>query len=283
MKSRNSVFALLLAFAFLWMGGCANIFEEMSEKDTDEAILYDAKKLIAEGKWDSGLTKISELSTDYQAKRDVKMLEASAYAGKCGLEPIQLAEDLENGTGGRLFEMLFTAMAGSTATNISDCITAETIVKSISTDANLRTASENLFMSFLALVKIGAILAFYGDDDPLDSTLDPSFTPCDPLAGKTELADADADEIVTGLAIFLTSIQGISNVSGLPTDDLQQVCTDLEAQDPGLNFCTKTDTASVTEPNRVAVRGLIEEDQAVGLGICALGTVACVVACVPGP
>lgn len=258
----------LLFLCVFILTGCPNVFKEMSPKDSDKALYYQAKMYIDSRDYTSAITTLNLLSNTYLARREVQGTLAGAYAGRCGLEMLTMINNMNNGTGGRLFQILFNAMARSTASKIADCVSAENVLKALG-DQNNRTAEENLWMTFISLAKIGAVLNFDGDTN-VDGTLDAAFDQC----SNVYLSQAHANEIVTALSQFILSLTAAgSTIAGSQLTALNTICTSLNAGAP--NICATTSTSNVTAAMRTAIRGVIGENQSVGLGKCVGDALTC--------
>lgn len=261
-----------MILAFLVLAGCArgtNFFKEMSDKTSDSAIYYDANKALETGAWTTAITAVGMLSTTWQAKRDVQVLLASAYAGRCGLDVLTMASNLASPAGGSsLFQVLFTAMNGATASSLADCVTAEQKLKTIWGSASPSASNpvkENVLMAFIALAKIGAVLNADGDVAPKDNTLDwtrlaaSTNHPCDNGGGgDTALPAADASQIVTGFALMIQGFTAAGSTGSGSLATFMALCTSNAAL-LASGICTATDVASVTGAHRLAIRALLEE------------------------
>jgi hypothetical protein len=257
-----------ISFGILLMTGCANVLTEMSDKDSDKAKLFDARAAIDKGSWTTALTKISEMSTTFQTQRDSQVLKASAYAGRCGLDILQMITNISGNASTNLFSVLMKGMAGSTATNVADCIAAENVLKSISTMPST-DKKENLLMALTSLTKIGAILAQRGDanvDGVLDWSRSGTF-PCDATTGTTALPVADVNEIGTGFVLFLVSMGAFGTSGASSLDALTAFCTSVPAGAPA-SLCSMTDTSAFNGVSRNYIRRLVEQTTGVGLSIC---------------
>lgn len=283
---RSLTSAIVWIFVGLISGSCANVFNEMAQKETEAAKLYQVRKLVSSGQWSSAITTIGTLSTATQAQRDVKVLLASAYAGTCGLDVLNLIKNLQSGSSGRLFVMLFGALRGATASSVSYCFLAESTLKSISEDATLRTSSENLLMAFLSFAKIGAIIAAKGDTNA-DGVLDGTYNPCTnaaDLASSGNSNNIDVNNIVTAVALLTTSLAGLSGSWTTSLSSLNTFCTAIAAAAGGENVCGMVNVASVEASSnktsiRQAFRALLVEGTSVGLGIGAACSTAFDAAC----
>lgn len=277
-KNKLAITCSVWAMCFFTLG-CAknfNLFTEMSDKTTDEAIYYDAKVAVSKGNWTTAITKISRLTAGYQAHREVQVLLASAYVGRCGLDVLALADSLQNAGTNSFFGLLFTAFSGATATNVADCETAETTLKNVWGTPNPSSGNpvnENVLMAFIGLAKIGAILNADGDLDKnnvVDWTIATTNHPCDNSgAGDTALPVADVNQIITGFALAMQSLiaAGSTTPSLLAAAVTACQASSLSGQALGA-VCTATTTTGIAGTDRQNMRALIEEDVSkVGLAI----------------
>jgi hypothetical protein len=255
---------VVIFFAFFTLS-CANLFYDLSPKDTDKAKLFQAKLELDQSQWDDAITIIASMSATYQAKREVQVLKASAYAGRCGIDMLNLINSISNGTGTeKLFGTLMIAMHDATLSSVTDCITAETTLNAIGAAA-ARTVDENLLMTFVEFGKIGAILHIKADLDD-DDVVDAGFDACD----NNDLPRLDLDlpndyatatQLVVALSTAVTSLQASgSTIAQSDLADLTAVCN----PGGGSNICTATTAASVTDPMRMTMRAIVNANE-VGL------------------
>ncbi len=265
--------SLFVLSSFLLIG-CENIFAPMSSADTNEALLYSARMHTDRGEWTEALEDFDQMTADYLAQREVKVFHASVYAGRCGLDFIQLLTRLEQLSTQKLFEFLFQSYPGGTAQKQADCVSAEALLKEIGGTA-ARNRDENFLMAMLSLVKIGVVLNKAADAD-LDGVVDATFDPC----ASDALTDDDAKEVGTGLVIFANSLSQTGQSSAV-ADAFQGVC-DLfgtSESDPFIayKFCDKENVADITTAEQVlGIRTFVKDGAAIGLG--AILTPACTTA-----
>lgn len=255
---------------------CANVFQEMADKESDKAKLYSARLKLDKSDWGGAIDLLNSLSTTFQARRDVKALLASAYAGRCGLDFIDLSDKIQNAGATSFFPILLTAFRGKTSTNLADCLLAETTLNSIGATPSARDANENLLMAFVAMAKIGVILAERADGDA-DGVVDATFRPChtDGTTGTTQLPNGpalpynDATELVTGLSQFMLNLAavGSGDAGGSTFDEIQAFC-DLLADPPfSVDICSTTDRTAVTATQRRAIRAALSDNSGFGFSI----------------
>lgn len=266
--------ALLCVAVMLGNLSCSqNVLEIFADKNTNEAFLVNAKKLMNDSDFDGALEQIALMTDEFEATRSVVYLKASAYAGRCGLRFLPLVEALGNLGTSRLFPVLLSAFrSGLTVSSIDDCRTAEDLVESIGA-ISTRTADENLLLLTISFAKMGVIMSYYGDNDQ-DGTVDGGFDVCADGAGArtfgADISDADIREFGTGLTLAIANITALTGTIDLGTSSLTAIadaCADLAAIPPAgtYDFCSVTNPASFTTEHLQAIRSLLKEDSVVGL------------------
>ena len=284
MKIKIAKFSFLITL--LLTTSCSNILDEFAKKDTDEALLYEAYKNMNSGLWDLAIGNFEDMSADYLTKREVKIQYAKAYAGRCGLDLLQLFEDLSsNLSTGRLYVLLMTALSGATVTEADDCAQAESIMLSISQLASSRTGEENTTLAFISFAKMGAIFSAFADETTPDGTTDADFNGCSNTVSPG-ISESYVREIGIGLAIASTSLTEAINSGGLSgADELtiaNQTCTALATLGSQYDFCDETDPDNLTADQVKAIRWTMVDNQVLGLGgatSCDLSGVNCPVVC----
>ncbi|CAN5452955.1 hypothetical protein BH10BDE1_BH10BDE1_07240 [soil metagenome] len=271
--SLSLVTSILFVGTGVGLSGCSqNAFLESAKKDTDAALLFEAKKLMNKSNWSDAITLIAKMSTAGRDDRGTKAVLASAYAGKCGLNLIRLADKISNSASQNFFSVLMSGLPGSTAASVADCVSAENTLRSISDVAAERTADENVMLAFIGFAKIGAILTTYADTNG-DGTPDPGFDSCN----TAMLPDAMLREVGTGvtLAVSALAAAGGSIGAGL-SDAVTNACANLATADPAYDFCTVTTAASFSVDQTKALGGLVKSTDNPGIGTCAGSISACV-------
>ncbi|MEQ1875016.1 MAG: hypothetical protein ABL958_00125 [Bdellovibrionia bacterium] len=272
-----------IAFLSLALLSCANLFSELSEKDSDKAKLYDAKRLLDQSQWSDAITKLNSLSSTYAVRRDVRALLASAYAGRCGIDMLNLINAITNASPSeKIFVTLLKTMTDATLTSIDDCALAESTINAIGVTGD-RTVDENLLMTFVEFGKIGAILNLRGDlddDNNFDSAAgDAGFDPCDnaDIPRLDAVGDqASASQLVASFAILITSLQASgSTIAQTELGELTAIC----AQGGGANdICNVTDASAVTDDQRKTIRAIVTANE-VGLSIINADTATVLLGC----
>jgi hypothetical protein len=250
-----------------------NAFLESAKRDTDAALLFEAKKQMNGSQWTAAIDTLLRMSPTGRAERSAKTALASAYAGRCGLNLIRLADQLSNSSGSSgLFALFMTTMQSATTSSIADCVEAEEVLRSISADPASRSVDENLMLSFVEFSKMGAILSTYADTND-DGTADPSFDACD----TGDIPEAMVRQFGTGMTLAIEGLNasGSSLGSALATA-VSGACAALAGVDPAYDFCSITDPADFTADQVKALSGLIHSQDDPGLGTCTNPLAACV-------
>ncbi len=260
-------------FVGLAISGCSqNAFQESAKRDTDPALLFEAQKQMNTSNWADAITLIGRMSAAGQADRGTKVILASAYAGKCGLNLIRLADRITNASSQNFFAILLGGLQQASVASVADCLTAESTLRSISDVAGNRTADENVMLAFIGFAKVGAILAAYADTND-DGTPDPTFDSCN----TAMLPDAMLREVGTGVTLAVSSLAASGGSIGSSLSDaVTNACADLATVDPSFDFCAITAAADFTVDQRKALGGLVKSSDNPGLGTCVGGITSCV-------
>ncbi len=266
------LFLCILAFS-----GCLNILAEVAKKDSDEAIYKAALIAMDSRDYAAAITDFQKLSTTFIGQRSVTVNYASAFAGRCGLDLLLLVDSIKTNASANLFITLMKNFKGATTTNISDCLQAETLIRSINNSAASRNVDENLLMVFVSFAKIGAILATYADTNA-DGTPDAGFDSCN----TTQFPNAKAREVASAINLIVDSLSGpgVPTLLGAATTSLTSICTTLAGISATYAFCganpAVTDPTAYTANQIKALNGVIKTTDFPGLGTCNNTTVNCI-------
>ena len=247
-------------FPLLLVSCSTNFFDEIADKDTPEAVYFQAKQEINSRNYTAAITLLETLDPAYLAVRERNAVYASAYSGRCGLEFLTLLTNLQNGGASTIFSLLMSGFPGATLTeNAADCNQSQSILTTVG-DEDARNGDENLLMAFTSLSEIGTILSALADTDD-DGVADATFDQCD--AG--DLPEAQVRQVGASIATAILSLAAIG--TGY-IDDATSDVTALCALDPNLAvFCTSTDPAVFTAPQVQALRYAIGSSD-VGINSC---------------
>ena len=238
--------------------GCNNLFTDMSNKTSDQAIMDNATNLINAQLYTDAIAELGLMSTAGQASAQGKILFATANAGAGGLNLINLSNTLSgSGNPSTLFLTLLKAFAGNNQNSFNYQIAAEGYIMSIAPAAANRTNDENLFMVFVELAKLGTLMAFTAD--PLGTgTVDATFTT------SCSLTQAEADQVVTALAIIMDSMTALGTnalSSSLPSNF-------TTCSGPLGLLCGLTTVASVAAvPDAEQIGKTLVGESALGIGL----------------
>lgn len=248
-----------------------NILENFADKNTNAALFYDAQELINEGDYQAAITKIELMTEDYQARREIKNLKASAYGGLCGINFLSFVQALGS-MSGNLFPFLMATYRTGTLNQADACTEAENLIESHGVVAN-RTIDESVFMMVVGFSKVGNILGHYVDTND-DGTPDAGYNVC-ANAVATDISTAYAREIGSGITLALEALTAIAsqvNLGSGSATSMQGVCGDLSGA--GLDFCSVTDPAAFSATEIRGIRSMLKEDSAVGLGANCTGDIS---------
>lgn len=131
---------------------CDNVFDEVAKKDTEQAVYYEAKLALNERDYTSAISLLQSLGPTFLAQRDVSLVYASAFSGRCGMEFVSLVDSLSNMGASNLFLFLMQTYTGAVDQNIADCLASEAILNGFG-DYTQRIADENVLMGFSSLQK----------------------------------------------------------------------------------------------------------------------------------
>lgn len=271
---RMGALFLLVSGAPLLVSCNRNMFSELALRETDSALLFEAKKRMDSSKWTEAIDTIAKMSAGAQARREAKVTLASAYAGRCGLNLVRFANSLSGsggGTGG-LFLLFMNTLRGAEQAQAEDCKHAEETLRSIDTLPANRTVDENLMLTFISFSKMGAILSAFADTDH-DGTPDTGFDACD----RGQFPELAVREFGTGLTLAIEGLQGSgSSVGASLATAVTAACSTLAGINPDYDFCAITDPVDFTADQVKALSGLIHSQDAPGLRTCASDLAHCV-------
>lgn len=262
----NKLFFLFSVLFFC--ASCRNVLQDTAKATTDDAIFYEAKLSLNDRDYTTALALIDSLSPTFLAQRDVSLVRASAYSGRCGMEFVSFVNSLSELGSNNLFLFLMQTYTGATATHVADCIAAEGILNGFG-DYTQRIADENVLMGFSSLTKVGSIIAQRADLD-LDDATDASFDHCD----NTMFPEVDVRQVGSGIANAILSITAVA--SSISSGTLAQIAA-FCAADASLNaICTNTDPTAYTALEVRALRQLVGSAD-LGIGACTnFADLACV-------
>jgi hypothetical protein len=265
-KPRVSNFTLSWLWIILvpWIMGvssCPNALSEFADKKSDDALLFDARTSIDKRDWTSAITSINSMTSSGLAKHDTKIALASAYAGRCGLDLILLADAVSSQISStKIWPILMKFMNGVSST--ADCKTAEATALTVASAD--RTSDDNVFLAFVEFAKMGAVLAVSGANS--SGSISGSFNSCTNNAAN--ILDADVGELGTGLTITVSALNAAgSTIGGTTISTVSSLCTTIDGLTGTPGFCNKTTAAQFSANELLAIRALIKSNE-LGFNTC---------------
>lgn len=260
---RMPVFAktTLMALSLTIVSCGGNLWEAMSNKTSDAALVEDIRYLVNKQRFTEAIELIEDNPELVPANRTEKMLFASAYAGGCGLTFAEVFESLETASGSPM-KFMMSAFTNKII-DPAKCHTAQQYLESIGA-VGVRSVTENIALFLVGFGKVGTYLRNRADTSVAgigDGTVDATFDSCD----NTDLPRADIKQVITGFGLMIENISALgSNVSPtLSTDiaNLTLACTGL-----GMD-CTETDPTAIPDADADEFRDAIKSHDTNQIGI----------------
>ncbi len=276
-RSMPYILAAVLSF---YSTGCTKNYIAQFATTNDQSNLYQALIDINSGNYTSAITDCSYISAASLTDEQYATVCASAYAGRCGFSMNWMETNISKyGSGSPItpwgLENITTLLGATPTSDISDCDTAETILRGIGPAAS-RSSDANFYMMTLTLYKIGVIAKALGDSTN-SKTLSGSFDACtiattptnyqlmmaeavwDMAQSAAQLeTDAFVGTVATGIASGSTSLCGlIASV----TD------TGGKAED----ICSAASVSSITADQIKGALSLLKEGAIMGVNQGACG------------
>ncbi len=251
-----TVFCIALFCIALILSGCGvNVYYKLGDKNSDEALLFDAKTAVNAQSYDNAISIITtKVSASGQLTLGSREILASAYAGKCGLNFIDYIDELATSLGS-LFTIVSAPFVGI-AVDPASCLSALQTLDLIGTNAE-RTPGQNAFAAVVGMVLMGSATRLYTDVISLievtsvngDGTQDAVDISCG-------LDNTSMNNVVLGYAYmslnFAALAAQLGGSSGTTISGAMAVCTAI----PG-SLCSNTDPALISDVMRQIIRNLM--------------------------
>lgn len=292
-----------------WLGliiSCAkpNVLTELSSMSSDEAFFIDAQKEIDASRWDNGISIIqNKISGSYRSRRNVVNTLASAYAGKCGVNFLNLVNGLKGATGSasQIFPYFLSVFAGVTVTPTA-CESAITLLQGLGPFAS-RTADENLFLAILGVARIATNLSLELDSVDKNGIIDASSNICHEWSGANALypwpnpsaqytsypppakpahflLDLEMKRIASGVGLIVENISVLGNIIG-SSNSVVTAVNSVTATCATIGIaCNVTDPAVIDNNMIYGFRGLLDSGN-MGFGTCVPGSAVAGQICCP--
>ncbi len=219
-------YIFLLPIIFAMTNSCGgNLYNEISSKDSANALFIDAKNAINDLDYTTAINKILSIessnpefynscATADGVRKCPREVLAGAYAGRCGFGLLSFIASIGSSSGA-VFSFLMNTFTDITV-NPDDCYQAQLVIESIGSPTELNS-DQKIFMALLGMAKIGVYLRNDADADQ-DGVTDATFDACN----SASISDVNVKQVITGLGLFLTYSAALST-TGSATDDLSDI------------------------------------------------------------
>lgn len=247
-------FIIIFAVQILFQGCSQNILSELGNKNSDEALLFDAQTAVNAQQYDNAISIVTErVSASGRQSTRAREILASGYAGKCGLNFIEYVTGLSESVSGSTFVLVSSPFVGVSVSPDS-CLSSLQTLDLIGTNA-VRTTNQNAFASIVGMVLMGSATRLYTDDAPVDG--DGSQ---DVVDASCALTDAQIDKIILGYGYMSQNFSAISDQIGASSSttisDSITTCSSIAG-----SSCSNTDPAQITAQMRDTMRDLMNTTQ----------------------
>ncbi len=247
-------FAVTCLLTNLLFGCSNNILSELGSKNSDDALIFDAKTAVNAQLYDSAINIITlKVSVSGQLKVQAREVLASAYAGKCGLNFINYTSGLATATTGSAFRLASAPFVGIPVLPAS-CLASLLTLDLIGPNAQ-RTLNQNAFASVVGMVLMGSATRFYTDNIPVngDGVQDAVNISCG-------LTNAQIDNVILGYAYMAQNFSALSGQIGASSSTTISgsitTCTAIAG-----SSCSNTDPTQITTQMRDTMRKLLNTVQ----------------------
>lgn len=241
----------------------SNLFKDMSNKNTDQALFDDAQKKLDNGDYTGAINDIDATSISFQEQVNVQESLAGAYAARCGMIFLTFVTNLTSGGGSTFYKTALNGFVGLDTSNINDCLSARNIIQGLG-NFSQRTNSENIFLAVLAIAIMGNRLRNDADKTPApygDGVVDASFN-----CGPTQFPIADAATVIEAFSLLLENLTALTASIGTgSTAALSTVASACGASCTNITFAGSS--PAETDGAIIVSRALVYM-QSIGLGTC---------------
>lgn len=242
MRSLRKIIIIFLSLAITTSCDKANVLTEYSKTDGDEALYYEAEKLIDAEDWDGAIEILTtDLSATYRSQAKVKETLMHAYGGKCGINFFDLIDRLKDVSSSKIFEFALDLFEGAD-TDITACDNSIATLLELGATADLRTNNQNVYAALLGLTRMAVTLHTKFDTESSgagDGTVDAGWDACTASSAAGRLSDADMNRIATGVGLIFENLSYLtdeltSGSAGSAFDSAKTLCeaTPPAIQDP---------------------------------------------------
>ncbi|HPI41484.1 MAG TPA: hypothetical protein PLJ21_11810 [Pseudobdellovibrionaceae bacterium] len=230
-------------------------------QNSTEALYVEIEKKLNISDFDGVVDLIIAQSAGFQTLDRVKYYLGNAYLGKCGFGLSTFSEKYGSVTASQMFQKYAYSFTGVTVDPPS-CGLAQAAFESIADDSSY--GSKKAFsLLMVGFSKIGTYLKSDLDQD------DDGVAEKDPCL-DTDLSDADAKQVISGMGLILNNFSGIvGDILGAEsTSDITNFQTACEGV-LGVGNCSITDANSSTiDPTMIAAFRFLLDSSNDGFGTC---------------
>ena len=106
-------FLIFFITAFVIFGCTGNLLRDLADKNSDDALLFDAKTAVNAQDYDTAIDILTnQLSSSAKLKVEARETLSGAYAGKCGLNFLDFVQGLADATSGSAFVLASSPFVG---------------------------------------------------------------------------------------------------------------------------------------------------------------------------
>lgn len=259
------VFKIFFVIVLIVCSSCEeNTFQDFDSEATNASLWFEAKQLINERKYEEAIDKLTEVGDDYKLQRSNLIQYASAYAGFCGLDLIQLVNDSSSLGGATPIEFFMSVFQDQTPDKIAACQTAIAIIEdNVSEIASERNDEENIAMMAILMTTIGSGLNELFDPDN-DGVLSITHNG---TCSAVNISDAHTALLGSYLSKMFAAASELSVIDVL-SEIKDQVTSGCDELSPIMDFCSAIDPLTYTPDQIRGVRSILQEGQIFGMGSC---------------
>lgn len=270
-----------------------NAFSGLADTTTDDALYIQAQQDMNNLDWDDAITIMTtELSSSYRSQSNVVESLAGAYAGRCGLNFVDLLNNIKQANSSTvLFSYIMQAFQG-VSVNPADCETAISTMETLGT-VNTRTTDENLFMAILGMTRVGVTMTSALSHTTADGGTDASYSVCNnyvsgsatdgytpaeialgapaaPAQPDYFLTDAQMQTIAAGIGLIFENSAALTSTLATEAGPLITAIANAKTECEsiaGAGNCTVTAPASVSS-ELIYVYRVTLDTASMGVGSC---------------
>ena len=168
MSSRKSFLFLFFLSLFIFCGSCSQDYKNISSSNGRKAIIELANNFLTSGNCDEAISTITPLIQSQYVDNDARMVYASAYACKGGINFPQLIVSLKDGSSNIFSTLVKSNYSTGNDGKLGSLQTSASIIRQTSSVpggnyASTRNSDANLYMVFVQANILGVTIAPLGN------------------------------------------------------------------------------------------------------------------------